>query len=151
MSFLIILPFRTPVIIISFNIRLWFLETDIIKTGKRCPTYVFNRMIRHQKMFFPSHINKIRISQGFVVKIIRIEGFCILTKRSKFTLKILLKTHRQHSCEIVKYLKFTQCFLSTSSSASHFLVKNGYFWLIISPSKNVVSVGYSSVRPFIWR
>lgn len=37
----------------------------------------------------------------------------------------------------------TQCFLSTSSSASHFLVRNGRFRLIISPAKNVVSVGYS--------
>ena len=45
----------------------------------------------------------------------------------------------------------TQCFLSTSSSASHFLVRKGCFWLIISPSKNVVNVGYSSVRPLILR
>ena len=45
----------------------------------------------------------------------------------------------------------TQCFLSTSSSASHFLVRNGYFLLIISPSKNVVKVGNSSVKPLIFR
>lgn len=37
----------------------------------------------------------------------------------------------------------TQCFLSTSSSASHFLVKKGLFRLMISPAKKVVSVGYS--------
>ena len=37
----------------------------------------------------------------------------------------------------------TQCFLSTSSSASHFLVKKGLFRLIISPAKKVVRVGYS--------
>lgn len=37
----------------------------------------------------------------------------------------------------------TQCFLSTSSSASHFRVRNGRFILIISPAKNVVSIGYS--------
>lgn len=37
----------------------------------------------------------------------------------------------------------TQCFRSTSSSASHFRVKKGCFWLIISPSKKVVRVGYS--------
>lgn len=47
--------------------------------------------------------------------------------------------------------KQTQCFLSTSSSASHLRVKNGYFLEIISPSKNVVNVGNSSVRPFILR
>ncbi|KAF4523040.1 hypothetical protein B566_EDAN012769 [Ephemera danica] len=47
--------------------------------------------------------------------------------------------------------KLTQCFLSTSSSASHFLVRKGYFLLIISPSKNVVKVGNSSVRPLIFR
>lgn len=37
----------------------------------------------------------------------------------------------------------TQCFRSTSSSASHFRVKKGCFLLIISPSKKVVRVGYS--------
>ena len=37
----------------------------------------------------------------------------------------------------------TQCFRSTSSSASHFRVRNGLFLLIISPAKNVVKVGYS--------
>lgn len=37
----------------------------------------------------------------------------------------------------------TQCFLSTSSSASHFLVRKGLFRLIISPTKKVVRVGYS--------
>lgn len=45
----------------------------------------------------------------------------------------------------------TQCFLSTSSSASHLRVKNGYFFDIISPSKNVVKVGNSSVRPLIFK
>lgn len=40
-------------------------------------------------------------------------------------------------------LFITQCFRSTSSSASHFLVKKGRFLLMISPAKNVVSVGYS--------
>lgn len=39
--------------------------------------------------------------------------------------------------------KRTQCFRSTSSSASHFRVRNGRFLLMISPAKNVVSVGYS--------
>lgn len=48
-------------------------------------------------------------------------------------------------------LLLTQCFLSTSSSASHFRVKNGYFFDIISPSKNVVSIGYSNVRPVIFK
>ena len=47
--------------------------------------------------------------------------------------------------------KFTQCFLSTSSSASHFLVKKGCFLLMISPSKKVVKVGNSSVNPLIFR
>lgn len=37
----------------------------------------------------------------------------------------------------------TQCFRSTSSSASHLRVKKGCFLLIISPSKKVVRVGYS--------
>ena len=45
----------------------------------------------------------------------------------------------------------TQCFLSTSSSASHFLVRKGCFWLMISPSKYVVSVGYSFVKPLIFK
>lgn len=39
--------------------------------------------------------------------------------------------------------KCTQCLRSTSSSASHFRVRNGRFLLMISPAKNVVSVGYS--------
>jgi hypothetical protein len=47
--------------------------------------------------------------------------------------------------------KFTQCLRSTSSSASHLRVRNGYFGDMISPSKNVVNVGYSSVRPFIFK
>lgn len=37
----------------------------------------------------------------------------------------------------------TQCLRSTSSSASHFRVRNGLFLLMISPAKNVVRVGYS--------
>ena len=41
---------------------------------------------------------------------------------------------------------FPQCFLSTSSDASHFRVRKGYLLLIISPSKNVVRVGYSQRR-----
>lgn len=41
---------------------------------------------------------------------------------------------------------FTQCLRSTSSSASHLRVRNGCFLLIISPSKNVVRVGYSWQR-----
>lgn len=39
--------------------------------------------------------------------------------------------------------KLTQCLRSTSSSASHFRVRNGRFLLMISPAKNVVKVGYS--------
>ena len=50
-----------------------------------------------------------------------------------------------------KWLLRTQCFLSTSSSASHFRVRKGCFCEMISPSKKVVKVGYSSVRPLIFR
>lgn len=44
-------------------------------------------MIRYQKMFFPSHKDEISIGQCLVIEIVRIEGFRILTKRVKFTLK----------------------------------------------------------------
>lgn len=98
------LPFRTPMIIISFNIRLRLLETNIVKTGKRGPTYVLNGVIRHQKVLLPPHKNKIRIGQRLVVKIIWIEGLRILTKRSKFTLKILVKIHRYRSWKNLKHI-----------------------------------------------
>ena len=39
------LPFRTSVIIISFNGGHWFLKTDIIKPSKWCPCYVFHCVI----------------------------------------------------------------------------------------------------------
>ena len=43
--------------------------------------------------------------------------------------------------------KRDQCIRTVSQSVSYFLVRNGYFEEMISPSKKVVNVGYSSVKP----
>ncbi len=51
----------------------------------------------------------------------------------------------QHLCTSWMH-ELTQCLRSTSSSASHFRVRNGRFLLMISPAKNVVRVGYSCER-----
>lgn len=138
-------PFWAPVIIISLDVGFRFLETDIIKTSEGCAIYILYCMIWNEKMLFPSHKYIVCVRQGFIIEGIWIKRFWVLTKWSK----LALKNNRCYIYKTLNKLRPTQCFLSTSSSASHLRVKNGYFWLMISPSKNVVSVGYSSVSPFI--
>ncbi len=40
------LPFWTAVIVVTFNCGCWFLEANIVETGKRSPTYVLDGVIR---------------------------------------------------------------------------------------------------------
>lgn len=139
-------------IVITFNSCGWFLKTYVIKSSKRCTIYIFYRVIRYKKMLFPTHEYKICICKGIVIKCICIECFSILVKWFKLALKRkqnLMLWNLTHRCDSKQL--HTQCFLSTSSSASHFRVRNGYFLLIISPSKKVVNFGNSSVRPLICR
>lgn len=98
--------------------------------------------------YLPPHENVVRILQILVVKIIRVERLCILVEGLELALHIKTRW-RWISLQLctadtlLRLIWLTQCFRSTSSSASHFRVRNGRFLLMISPAKNVVSVGYS--------
>lgn len=81
---------------------------------------------------------------------INYEKFEIINK-AKYLIILITFMNYDNKINWLNKNQHTQCFLSTSSSASHFRVRKGYFWLIISPSKNVVNFGYSSVNPFICR
>lgn len=75
-------------VIIAFYRGSRLLKTNIIKSGERGPIYIFNRMIRDKKVFFPTHKNIVRIGEGLVIKRIRVERLYVLIKRTKFALKI---------------------------------------------------------------
>lgn len=107
---------------------------------------------RNQKMLFPPHKDIVWPLEGFTVKGIRVESFWEMAESTIWKINILLHTDSYDNYTIINtHLNFAQCLRSTSSSASHFRVRKGLFLLMISPSKNVVRVGYSSVSPFILR
>lgn len=74
-------------VVIAFNGRRRFLKTNIIKPGKTSTVYVFDCVIRDEKMFLPSHEYEIRVRQIRIIKRIGIKRFCVLVKRIKFALK----------------------------------------------------------------
>lgn len=99
--------------------------------------------------YLPPHENVVRVFQILVVEIVRVKRLCILVEGLELSLgmkqnwlcfsKSVSQWRRHKDCK----LSLTQCLRSTSSSASHFRVRNGRFLLMISPAKNVVRVGYS--------
>ena len=139
-------PFGVAVEVVTLYARGRLLEADVVEPSKAGTVDILDGVVRHKKVFFPSHKHIIRLLELFVVKTIRIEVLCILVEGQEFALKMIIMKKR--TCD---FMKPTQCFLSTSSSASHFLVRKGCFSLMISPSKNVTISGYSSVRFLIFR
>lgn len=142
------IPLRTTVVIVAFNSSCALLEADVIKPCKAGSIYILYGVVWNKEVFFPSHENIVCFLHNFIVKWVRIKSFGILVKWNKLALEVKEKSVGIH---MTQSRTLTQCFLSTSSSASHFLVRNGNLLLMISPSKNVVRVGNSSVSPLIFR
>jgi hypothetical protein len=126
------LPFRVVMVKIkALDLVNRSLVTNIIKSSKTGTFNVANTVIGYQKMFFPSHINKITfkwiICEIIIVKFGN-EGF----KRRKLSL------YNSMSNKLFDFLfKLTQCKASMYCCACHFLVKKEYRGPMISPSKNV--------------
>ena len=136
-------------IVVSLYTRGRLLKTDVVEARETRPVNVLDRVIRNQEMFLPSHEHIVCLFQLLIVKTVRVKVFRVLVKGKEFALKTskLLKLYPKN----FKSLFITQCFLSTSSSASHFLVRKGCLSVIISPSKKVTISGYSSVRFLIFK
>ena len=142
-------PFGVSVIVISLYTRGRLLETDVVEARETCPVDVLDRVVGNQEMLLPSHEHVVCLFQLLIVETVRVKVFRVLVKGKEFALKTAtsLKLFPKNS----KSLLLTQCFLSTSSSASHFLVRKGCLSVIISPSKKVTISGYSSVRFLIFK
>ena len=111
-------------------------------------------MIWQSELLFPSHINNWRIVQLRNVEIIIIEIMFIFFKVFELTeLLHILYYYYIKKQFLQKFSRKTnlQCFSSTSKDASHFLVKKGKLFPIISPLKNVVIEGSVSVSPNIFK
>lgn len=100
-------------------------------------------------MFLPPHKYKVAFFKSRIRKIVTIEVLLVVCKSGKAALKIYIQINNNRTYNWKS--KITQCFLSTSSSASHFRVRKLYFFEIISASKKVVNSGNSDVSPVIFK
>ena len=80
-------PFGVAMEVVSLYAGGRLLEADVVEAGKAGAVDVLDGVVRHQKMFFPSHKHIIRLLELFVVETIRIEVLCILIEGQEFALK----------------------------------------------------------------